>query len=271
MNRKLVAVLVALALVGGACGDDDDDTTAGPSTDGEQAAGDSDADPYCDHFFELRTFSDTGPDVDFETATEEEIAAAVAEFGKGLEPLLKKSEELAPEEIQDATTVLVGASRTALAENDDRALHDPAVQEAENEVTTWVVDNCEGVTATDVTAVDYAFNGAPETIETGRAIMTLTNEGTEMHEMIVLRKKDTTTESFEDLLALPQEEAQQKVDFAGAAFAPPGTDASAVVELTAGEYIMICFIPVGSTPEAGEEVDGPPHFTEGMLQKFTVS
>ena len=29
---------------------------------------------------------------------------------------------------------------------------------------------------------------------------------------------------------------------------------------------MICFIPVGSP----EVEDGPPHFTQGMIQEFTV-
>ena len=31
-----------------------------------------------------------------------------------------------------------------------------------------------------------------------------------------------------------------------------------------GEYAMVCFIPVG-----GAE-DGPPHFTQGMVQEFIV-
>jgi hypothetical protein len=40
---------------------------------------------------------------------------------------------------------------------------------------------------------------------------------------------------------------------------------------------MVCFIPVGSTPEAdkaaqdaGRDVEGPPHFTRGMKAEFTV-
>lgn len=40
---------------------------------------------------------------------------------------------------------------------------------------------------------------------------------------------------------------------------------------------MVCFIPVGTTPEAekaaeesGKEIEGPPHFTRGMKGEFTV-
>ena len=49
-----------------------------------------------------------------------------------------------------------------------------------------------------------------------------------------------------------------------AAFAPPGEGGSTLAELSAGDYAMICFIPVGG----GE--DGPPHFTQGMIHEFTV-
>ena len=63
-----------------------------------------------------------------------------------------------------------------------------------------------------------------------------------------------------------------------AAFAEPGGTGQDVFDLSAaGDYVVVCFIPVGSTPEAiaeaeasGVEVEGPPHFTQGMFQEFTV-
>ena len=89
-------------------------------------------------------------------------------------------------------------------------------------------------------------------------------------------------------------------------FASPGSQGYAVVDLDAGRYGMVCFIPVGTEsldelegPEGGEspeatasptgaasptgtasppaggegEGDGgpPPHFTRGMVAEFSVA
>jgi uncharacterized cupredoxin-like copper-binding protein len=131
-----------------------------------------------------------------------------------------------------------------------------------------------------VTAVDFAFEGVPAEVPSG-STMALTNAGQEVHEMVVVRKLPTTTQSFEELLQLPDDEVQNLVENVGFAFAEPGQTATDVV--TAGEpgdYLMICFIPAGTTslpsidPNASEPPDlgtGAPHFTLGMLQEFTVT
>ncbi|MEJ7722307.1 MAG: hypothetical protein WKF58_18585 [Ilumatobacteraceae bacterium] len=58
----------------------------------------------------------------------------------------------------------------------------------------------------------------------------------------------------------------------------PGETGHTVVDLTAGDYLAICFIPVGTTPEKMSEMEGQegppegkPHFLEGMQLEFTVS
>ena len=83
------------------------------------------------------------------------------------------------------------------------------------------------------------------------------------------------------LLQLPQDQVQGLVEDIGFAYAEPGQTATDVV--TAGEpgdYLMICFIPAGTTslpsidPNASEAPSlgtGAPHFTLGMLQEFTVT
>ena len=42
-----------------------------------------------------------------------------------------------------------------------------------------------------------------------------------------------------------------------------------VADLAPGEYVAVCFIPVGTMPD--HEGTGPPHFVEGMKQEFTVT
>ena len=108
----------------------------------------------------------------------------------------------------------------------------------------------------------------------GPTVVNFTNDGTELHEIILIRKNDDVTESFDELLALPEKQAMKKTTEAGAAFAFPGEEGQTVVDLAAGEYIALCFIPVGLTPEvaaSGEEPQGPPHFVEGMKVEFVVS
>ena len=150
----------------------------------------------------------------------------------------------------------------------------------------------------DVTAQDYHFEGLPTSVPAGSSL-TLTNAGAELHEIIVVRKNDGVTESFDELLALPQEEALQKVTTAGVLFAAPGESASMGIDAAGapapmesitlvdeGEYLALCFIPQGTTEmpdfsaEAPPSVDaaaasaapqGPPHFLLGMKQEFTVT
>ena len=40
--------------------------------------------------------------------------------------------------------------------------------------------------------------------------------------------------------------------------------------------MIVCFLPVGATPDNMEalesgELQGPPHFSQGMLEEFTVA
>ena len=49
----------------------------------------------------------------------------------------------------------------------------------------------------------------------------------------------------------------------------PGDSDYGMGELTPGEYVAFCPIPVGSTADG--EGDGPPHFAQGMVETFTVA
>jgi hypothetical protein len=57
-----------------------------------------------------------------------------------------------------------------------------------------------------VTAQDYHFEGLPSSVPAGTSL-TQTNAGHEVHELLVVRKNDGVTDSFDELLALPEEEA----------------------------------------------------------------
>ena len=122
-----------------------------------------------------------------------------------------------------------------------------------------------GYEAVDVTAINYEFQGVPETLPAGTVSIAITNDGNEQHEMILFRRADGETRPIEELLELPEAEAEEVLLFQSANVVEPGATGYASSELTPGGYVGICFLPVGG----GE--DGPPHFTEGMVTEFEVA
>ena len=193
-----------------------------------------------------------------------------------LTPLLDTLESGAPEEIAEQVGVMTTAARSVLDSNgeDFSAFEAPEFAEAQSEVDPYMFENCEFDEKVEVTAADYSFDGIPTELPAGRVAFLLTNEGSEPHEMALARKKDGVTESWDEILALPEDQAMEKIDQAGGAFAPgQGDQGLAIAELEAGEYVAVCFIPVGtSIDDTGEHPgDGPPHFTQGMKSEFTVA
>jgi hypothetical protein len=278
--RRFVAgalAAVALSSLLAACGDDDDDDVATDDTEAEAeaddsedgAAADADLATYCDKTFEIETVGE--PDVDFETASEEEIAAAAKAFATDeLLPLAEEIVAVTPEENKANVDLLYGAVQELAETGDFEAAFNDEVEDAGNASHEFDLENCDW-NAVDVTATNYKFDGIDAEISAGATSFELTNEGTELHELVILRKNDDTTETWDELLALPEEEARSKTTFLGQTSAAPGEEyAYAAVDLTAGEYAAVCFIPVGSVDEE-TEADGPPHFTQGMKQEFTVS
>ena len=95
----------------------------------------------------------------------------------------------------------------------------------------------------------------------------LTNEGQELHEMIIARFKDPS-QTIEELIELPEKEAEKAVTTLGFMFANPGEGDIQTFDLEPATYGTVCFIPVGTTPD--KDGEGPPHAFEGMTAQFTV-
>ena len=258
--QRVGAGLLALTLATGvaACGDDDDaktDTTEAGGGDGE-ASGDNAA--FCDGVVE---FNSAVSEVELDADTPE---ADVIAAGETLAPLFDTVAENAPDDLADTVNEF-NDSVQPLTEGDAEAFSQDSTFETYTELLGGAIKACEFETV-DVTGVDFAFEGVPETIEAGTVAFKFTNatEADEEHEMIVFRRADGVTLGFEELLELSEEESVDKIEFKTAAFAPPGGKGATLAELDPGAYAMVCFIPVGG----GE--DGPPHFIEGMIQEFSV-
>jgi plastocyanin len=135
-------------------------------------------------------------------------------------------------------------------------------------------------TRVDVVGTEYEYSGL-EASYSGPITIAFRNEGAEVHEIVVVKKNEGVTQSWEELLALPEDQSGELVTFAGVAFAEPGqTAADMVTASEPGEYMGICFIPAGTTelPSLDPNASGPPdlgtgapHFTLGMLTEFTIT
>lgn len=277
-RRSLVPTVVALSLGLVACGDDDEAATATSTTETTTtttaADGRGEVTAFCNAVVAIDTTVTTAaPGPQLEGAPPEEVQAALEEFAETLEPLFVVVEESAPQEVSSDTRTLARLSREALTTGDDSVFETQEFTDADANVDDFMLANC-GFEEVEVTAVDYAFEGVPDSVPAGPVAVTLTNDGAEVHELALVRINDDVGEPFEEVLQLPEEQARESVSFSGQVFAFPGVSDTAFLDLEPGRFGVACFIPVGSTPQAvesGDEVEGPPHaIAEGMLAEFTV-
>jgi TolA-binding protein len=167
---------------------------------------------------------------------------------------------------------------TPAASGDDTS--SASESDSEESTTTTTEADTEDREQVEVTGVEYAFQGLEGGVA-ARSELTFTNGGKEAHELVVMQRAAGETRPVEELVNLSEDELSLAVLFEGVAVAAPGeagevVDGNLVLDAK-GEYIAICFIPVGTTelpegpPEEGAEPSGPPHFTQGMVTEFTVS
>ncbi|HEY8546133.1 MAG TPA: hypothetical protein VIL36_13835, partial [Acidimicrobiales bacterium] len=208
---KTCAAVVTAALFGlAACGDDDDndarpaadqtDAEAEPAAAGDDSSGD--AEEYCAAVLALETAPP--PDVDFESASPEEIAEAIKAYSSDvMRPLADDVVAAAPDEVAEEVAVLDAAVDEVAATGED-AFSRPDVAAAEEAVHDFDLDTC-GWDTVDVTASNYAFDGLPAELPAGTTSFELTNDAAEVHELLLVRKNDGVTLTAEELLAMPQE------------------------------------------------------------------
>ncbi|MDZ7732777.1 MAG: hypothetical protein U5R31_06350 [Acidimicrobiia bacterium] len=85
-----------------------------------------------------------------------------------------------------AATLLVGCG----SDGDDRADDDTGADEATETTTTPATSGGDGSDETlEVTGVDYAFEGIPETIEAGTEIRLDNQSDTELHELVAVSSR----------------------------------------------------------------------------------
>lgn len=112
----------------------------------------------------------------------------------------------------------------------------------------------------EVIGEDFKFE-APEVIPAGLTEFKFLNKGPALHHMAVLRLTDgKTIDDLRAVLAHPGPPPTWVKEMGGPNAPVPGVEANATMMLEPGNYALICFV----------DVDGPPHFTKGMVRALRV-
>lgn len=111
---------------------------------------------------------------------------------------------------------------------------------------------------------DFEFE-APATMPSGEVTLQVANNGPQPHEMGVLKLDEGFT--IDDLVASLQSEEEPTgpppvTSAGGLGVIPAGAEGFAVLNLEAGTYALLCFVPDTET--------GQPHAALGMVGSFTV-
>lgn len=251
MRRISVAILLVIATA--ACGDGGGDEADRTAAESESAGASTE---FCDGLVEVQSSEPEVP----EGATEEQAMQAQQDFfEKELVPAVEQLGRVAPDSLKEDIASVV----TLLNDEGPAAFGNPRFAELNTGLNASAIDECD-FEKVSVAATEYEFAGLPDRVEAGPIGFIFENKGQEPHEMVLLKRNDGVADSVDDLLAMPQEELQTKLEPFGGYQAPPGGRDARVVELPAGKYVVACFVPVGG----GE--DGPPHTTKGMVAEFVV-
>ena len=162
------------------------------------------------------------------------------------------------------TLLLVTALAACGGDDDDTAAgDDTTTTEAADDTTTTTAEPAQAV-GVELVATDYAYAvaGGEAGVPAGPIEISLRNDGAEEHQATVISFKPG--KGLGDLAAVGTDPKQlyDVVDgWGGPNVVAPGSTVAATVDLGAGEYAYICFIP---------SPDGTPHAAKGMLTPFTV-
>lgn len=113
-------------------------------------------------------------------------------------------------------------------------------------------------------AFDFGFKG-PDRIEGGVVRLEIKNEGREVHHAQLIRLLDgkTADEFIAGMKAHPDGPMPSWAKFFGGPNAViPGGQATAIMNLEAGDYVVVCIIP---------DSKGIPHTAHGMVKPLTVT
>ena len=205
---------------------------------------------------------------DFATVTPEQLQAIVKNLWSQQEPILA-SMDPAPDQIRPDVEKLLAVARHGAATGDPATLSSPDLKSSDRNIDQYMLQQC-GYESVQVTATDNAYEGLPGSMAAGTVGITLSDQGTDAHQVLVSRANDGVTQPFAEILNLPPEQQVQVATAVGSAEADPGETSTVFLRLTPGRYGAADYVTQGTT-RLVEPGSGPPHYSLGIQGEFTVT
>ena len=280
--RRSAKVAACFALAGSSvllgCSDDSSNVSSSASTTTEATnipagstttAASSNDELYCETALGLD--SDPGPDIDWATATPEDIGKGFGKWAPTMLAQVERMEAIVPDELKDELAVLTNALKSA-EKGDPSAFESPDMYKAQKTLFDHDLAKCDWPTI-GVTTRDYAFSGIPKTASPGALSIAVNNKGPEVHEVSVMSVPSHVHGPLKQLLSVDQQTGTRLRTVGSTGPIEPGADGQVILNLEPGRYVVACFIPTGTTSMQALESaghDAKPHFAEGMATEFTV-
>jgi hypothetical protein len=265
--------LAAMLCAAGACSADDGAGTGAvrPTTERTSTTTKAALDAYC---AAALGFATVAPPV-FDTAAPEAARAAQRQqyAAATLKPAINDLVDDAPEELESDADVVAAAVEELALSGAPEAYDNDTVDLARSRMHEFDLEHCELATK-PVTMADFSFSPI-DGVSAGTVSFDASNDGAEYHELAIVMKRAGVSRSFDEILALddPAEQQRFATYVGGVQPVAPGEKGFTIVNLTPGEYLVACFLAVGSTPElfeAGAAIKGAPHVERGMKGEFRV-
>ncbi len=125
------------------------------------------------------------------------------------------------------------------------------------------VSNQTPATSIDVSAADFSFDVSNKVVAAGRVPVKLHNNGSEPHQVMILRLHDgVTIDQYLSAAHSDEGAAGSLIDNAGGVnIVDPGASATGYADLRPGSYALVCYIP---------SADHVGHLHKGMVAELTV-
>jgi hypothetical protein len=204
---------------------------------------------------------------DLGSGTPEQIQAIVKDFWSAQEPILT-SMQPAPDPIKADVETLLALAHHGAATGDSATFTSEALQTADRNIDQYMLREC-GYGQIAITATDNAYHGIPATIGTGAVALTLTNQGRDAHQVLIVRINDGVIEPFSTLLDLPPDQRMQAATALGSVEVDPGGVGTLFLRLAPGRYGVGDFLAQGTT-SVDTSSSGEPNYALGLHGEFTV-
>lgn len=279
-TRPWVVAVLAMTMTGGllaGCGTGSDNPpTSASGTSPQQLEKSCDADARMNAGLNgLMVNTEALQTDDYDAAEVARVLPKIqTDFDRLVAPALTDLRDDPPAEIGEDTNELVAALKQFRDQGDTSVLD--GLEELLAATAAFYFENCEG-TKVEISGTDYAFTD-PSTVTAGQARVKFTNGGSEFHHVVIFTKDAGVKESFDQLLARPDDQSEDKMrPITGIGPVAPGRSMYLTATFVPGDYAMVCFISQGATPEklgSGAEMfseNGTSHVDLGMKKEFTVS